>query len=116
VSIAIGVGVVPLSFITRFITRAVFKQNIPSRDENHVDMDIGYGAIVAHTAKVRVWLQLLDACCWRHVVPVRACDRRPRFSCLYSRNMQDTSNASPAFGLFEVVAERGCHRSHGVQM
>lgn len=49
-SILIGLGVIPLSFITRFVSRAIFKQNIPAPNADHVDMDIGYGAVVNHKA------------------------------------------------------------------
>jgi hypothetical protein len=45
-SLLIGLGVLPLSFLTRFITRAVFKVNVPRAGTDRVDMDIGYGAVV----------------------------------------------------------------------
>lgn len=38
----------PLSFLTRFITRAIFHKNVPDTDAAEVDMDIGYGAVVRH--------------------------------------------------------------------
>jgi hypothetical protein len=47
ISLAIGFGVIPLSLLVRVISRAVFGINVPRTDEEHVDMDIGYGA-VAH--------------------------------------------------------------------
>jgi hypothetical protein len=46
VSVAIGLGVIPLSLLTRFITRNVFHVNVPKAGMNKVDMDIGYGAVV----------------------------------------------------------------------
>ena len=45
-SIAIGFGTVPLSLLTRFVTRACFGVNVPRQDADQVDMDIGYGAVV----------------------------------------------------------------------
>lgn len=48
ISIAIGFGCLPLSILTRFITRAVFKHNVPRADADIVDMDIGYGGRVVH--------------------------------------------------------------------
>lgn len=44
-SVLIGLGVIPLSLLTRFISRAVFACNVPSADDDHVDMDLGYGAV-----------------------------------------------------------------------
>lgn len=46
ISIVIGLGVIPLSLLTRVISRAVFGINVPSEGDDKVDMDIGYGAVV----------------------------------------------------------------------
>jgi hypothetical protein len=46
VSLAIGAGCVPVSFLVRFITRACFGVNVPQAGMDVVDMDIGYGAVV----------------------------------------------------------------------
>ena len=45
-SLAIGFGVIPLSLLTRFISRSVFGVNVPREDADQVDMDIGYGAVM----------------------------------------------------------------------
>lgn len=37
---------IPLSLLTRFITRAVFGINVPKAGTEKVEMDIGYGAVV----------------------------------------------------------------------
>lgn len=46
VSLAIGAGCIPVSFVTRFITRNVFGVNVPQAGMDNVEMDIGYGAVV----------------------------------------------------------------------
>jgi hypothetical protein len=48
-SLAIGFGSMPLSLLTRFISRAVFGINVPVKGTEFMDMDIGYGAVVKHT-------------------------------------------------------------------
>lgn len=53
VSVLIGLGVIPLSLLTRFITRAVFGVNVPREGDDRVDMDIGYGAVVDVPAETR---------------------------------------------------------------
>lgn len=52
-SIFIGFGVLPLSLLTRFISRAVFGCNVPSADDDRVDMDLGYGAVVDAPVETR---------------------------------------------------------------
>lgn len=53
VSICIGLGVLPLSLLTRFISRAVFGCNVPAADDDRVDMDLGYGAVVEAPLEAR---------------------------------------------------------------
>lgn len=51
VSIAIGFGAIPLSLLTRFISRNVFGVNVPQDGADRVDMDIGYGAVLRGNEK-----------------------------------------------------------------